>query len=67
MFDVTAPLPATGVRTLRTCSAREHRYAESHRKTSQSPQRFQLPRTARLSRCAALAEARAADYRAEAR
>lgn len=67
MFDVTAPLPAAGVRTLRSCSAREHRYAESHRKTRQVSQRFQLPRASRITRAAAMAEACSADYLAEVR
>lgn len=67
MFEVNAPLPAAGVRTLRSCSASEHRYAESHRKPSQAHHRFQVPRNSRLRRAAALAEARATDYRTEAR
>lgn len=68
MFQVTDSLPPVGVRALRAISAREHAYAQVHRRSSLAERsRAASPRVGRLSRAAALADARAADLAAEAR
>lgn len=68
MFQVTDSLPPAGIRALRALSAREHSYASAHRRTSLVERARALGhRFARLSRAAALADARAADLAAEAR
>lgn len=62
------PLPPAGVRTLRTASARDHAAAEIQRKASRVQySRHCFSRSGRLSRSAALAEARAADLAAQVR
>ena len=68
LASLPLPLPPAGVRTLRTASARDHRTAECQRKASQVQRsRAHHPRSDRLSRTAALADARSADLAAEAR
>lgn len=67
MFDVNA-LPSACVRTLRTLGARDHRFAEQHRKSSQTQRtRAHKPRADRLRLIATLADVRAYDLLAEAR
>lgn len=64
----TAALPAAGIRSLIAASAHDHRYAEIHRKSSNNHRaRHHQYRAGRISRAAAIAEARAAELRAEAR
>lgn len=59
------PLPPAGVRTLRNASARDHRTAEIQRKAGRAQNsRHCLSRSDRLSRSAALVQARAADLAA---
>jgi|SoimicMinimDraft_3_1059731.scaffolds.fasta_scaffold1039638_1 hypothetical protein len=67
MIDVIA-LPAACVRSLRTLGARDHRFAEQHRKSSQAQRsRAHQPRADRLRLIAARADARATLLFAEAR
>ncbi len=62
------PLPPAGVRTLRNASARDHAAAEVQRKASHVQRsRAHNPRSDRLSRSAALVEARATDLAAMVR
>ncbi len=61
-------LSAAGARDLRACAARDHAYAQSHRRRGlEERSRSAGGRVARLFRAAALAEARAAELTAEAR
>ena len=64
----TGPLPAAGIRSLIAASAHDHRYAEIHRKASNNHlARHHQHRAGRISRAAAIAEARATELLAEAR
>jgi hypothetical protein len=66
MFEFAADLPSACVRALRTVSARDHSYAEAHRKTAAlEAARHVQTRAGRLSRIAARAQARANDLRCE--
>lgn len=68
MFDLPAVLAPACVRTLRTCSARDHAEARHRRHGVQrQAHRTWYPRKDRLSRAAALVFARAVDMRAEVR
>ncbi len=56
------------LRSLRTAAARDHVYAETRGKAGRAQRgRHYIPRADRLSRTAALAEARALDLTAQAR
>lgn len=62
------PMSPTCVRSLLNAAARDHVYAETHRKAGQSQRtRAHQPRADRLTRTALQAEARAADLVAEVR
>lgn len=68
MVEAPAELPPACVRSLRAVSAREHRYAEAHRKSAQV-QRSQAyqPRSDRLNLIAVRAKSRASEIAREAR
>ena len=55
------------VRSLRNTAARDHVYAETHRRAGRNQRNSHVPRAERLCRAAALAEARALDLTAQAR
>lgn len=61
------PMSPTCVRSLLNTCAREHVYAEAHRKSGQQHGRRRKPRAGRLIRLALRARARAGDLLAEVR
>lgn len=66
--SLPVPVAPACVRSLLNTAAREHVYAEAHRKAGQSQRtRAHQPRSDRLARTALQAEARAADLIAEVR
>lgn len=68
MFDVTEVLPAACSRSLRLLGARDHQYANTHRRAAMVQRACAWqPRAGRIRVIAARAEARAMDLRAEAR
>lgn len=65
---IPVPMTPACVRSLRTAHAREHIYAEAHRKSGQVQRsRQHNPRADRLTRIALRADARVADLAAEVR